>query len=96
MQLRPRLQHEAIQRTRPAQTTEEFTQRYSTRMGIEGTFSQAVRAFDARRSRYTGLAKTHPQMIATAVAINLERFADYLAGLRPVSTKESAFFSLAA
>jgi transposase len=95
MQLRPRLQHEAIQRTRAAQTTEEFTQRYNTRMGIEGTFSQAVRAFDARRSRYAGLAKTHLQMVATAVAINLERFADYLIGLRPVSTKKSAFAVLA-
>jgi transposase len=96
MQLRPRPQHEAIQRTRAAQTTDEFTQRYNMRMGIEGTISQAVRAFDARRSRYSGLAKTHLQMVATAVAINLERFADYLIGLRPVSTKRSAFAALAA
>ena len=96
MQLRPRPQHEAIQRTRAAQTTEEFTQRYNARMGIEGTISQAVRAFDARRSRYSGLAKTHLQMVATAVAINLERFADYLMGLRPVSTKRSAFAALVA
>jgi hypothetical protein len=34
--------------------------------------------------------------VATAVAINLERFADYLIGLRPVSTKRSAFAALAA
>ena len=95
MQLRPRPQHEAIQRTRAAQTTDDFTQRYNTRMGIEGTISQAVRAFDARRSRYSGLAKTHLQMVATAVAINLERFADYLMGLRPISTKPSAFAALA-
>jgi transposase len=95
MQLRPRPQHEAIQSTRATQTTDDFIQRYNTRMGIEGTISQAVRAFDARRSRYSGLAKTHLQMVATAVAINLERFADYLMGLRPVSTKRSAFAALA-
>lgn len=60
MQLRPRPQHEAIQCTRAAQTTDEFTQRDNTRMGIEGTISQAVRAFDARRSRYRGLATPAP------------------------------------
>lgn len=94
MQLCPQAQHEAIQHTRAARTTEDFIQRYNARMGVEGTISQAVRAFDARRSRYTGLAKTHLQMVVTAIAINLERFADYLMGLRPVSTKRSAFAAL--
>lgn len=94
MQLRPQAQHEAIQHTRAARTTEDFIQRYNARMGIEGTISQAVRAFGARRSRYTGLAKTHLQMVVTAIAINLERFADYLMGLRPVSIRRSAFAAL--
>ncbi len=73
IQLRPREQHEAIQRIRAQRTTDEFKQKYRKRSGIEGTISQAVRAFDARRTRYIGLAKTHLQMVATAAAINLSR-----------------------
>ena len=95
LQIRPRPQHEAIQRVRRAQTTAQFARRYSKRQGIEGTFSQAVRAFGLRRSRYIGLAKTHLQMVATATAINLERFADYLIGLRPISQRQSPFAALA-
>lgn len=95
LQTRPQLQHEAIQRVRAAQTTVEFHHRYRPRMGIEGTFSQAIRAFGLRRSRYIGQAKTHFQMVATAVAINLERFADYLFGIRPVARRSSAFSNLA-
>lgn len=96
MQFRPRPQHEAIQHTRAVQATDEFIKHYARRMGIEGTISQAVRTFEARRSRYIGLDKTHLQMVATAVAINLERFADYLMGRRPISTRRSAFAALAA
>jgi transposase len=64
-------------------------------MGIEGTFSQAVRAFGLRRSRYVGQAKTHLQMVATAVAINFERLVDYLRGYRPIVYRQSAFAALA-
>jgi transposase len=96
MQLRPREQHEAIQRIRAQRTTDEFKQKYRKRSGIEGTISQAVRAFDARRTRYIGLTKTHLQMIATAVAINLSRFCDYLEGARPIAKRTSAFAALAA
>ncbi len=46
----------------------------SSRSGIEGTISQAVRRLDLRRTRYWGLAKTHLQNVATACAINLSRF----------------------
>jgi transposase len=96
MQLRPRQQHEAIQRLRAQRTTNEFKQKYQKRSGIEGTISQAVRAFDARRTRYIGLAKTHLQMVATAIAINLSRFCDYLFGARPIATRTSPFAALAA
>jgi len=95
LQIRPRLQHEAIRRVRQAQTTAAFAQRYARRLGIEGTFSQAVRAFGLRRSRYLGLAKTHLQRVATATAINLERFADYLQGARPIAFRQSPFADLA-
>lgn len=96
MQLRPREQHEAIQRIRTERTTDEFKLKYRKRAGIEGTISQAVRAFEARRTRYIGLAKTHLQMVATAAAINLSRFADYLFGACPITKRTSPFAALAA
>ena len=95
MQLRPQAQHEAIQRIRTLVTTDEFKQKYRKRLGIEGTLSQAVRAFEARRTRYIGLAKTHLQMVATAAAINLSRFSDYLFGARPIAKRLSPFAALA-
>ncbi len=64
------------------------------RLGIEGTISQAVRAYGVRRTRYIGLAKTHLQMVATATAINLSRFGDYLLGARPVTIRTSSFAAL--
>ena len=96
MQLRPCEQHEAIQRIRAERTTDEFKLKYRKRAGIEGALSQAVRAFEARRTRYIGLAKTHLQIVATAAAINLSRFADYLFGTRPITKRTSPFAALAA
>src|SRR5262249_11937917 len=43
------------------------------RAGIESTLSQGVRAFDLRRSRSIGPAKTHLQHMFIAVGINLKR-----------------------
>jgi Transposase DDE domain len=45
---------------RRRQTTEEFQRCYTQRAGVEGTLSQAVRAFGLRVARYRGLAKTRP------------------------------------
>ena len=71
--VRPRKQHEILQRRREFEQTDEFKNRYADRAGIEGTISQAVHALKIRRSRYRGLEKTHLQHIATAAAINLKR-----------------------
>lgn len=95
LHLRPQTQHEAIQQARATHGTATFRERYKARMGIEGTVSQAVRAFGLRRSRYVGQAKTHLQMVATAVAINFERLVDYLRGDRPMAERQSAFAALA-
>lgn len=96
MQLRPRAQHEALQRARIEQGSDEFKQRYKARMGIEGTISQSVRSFGMRRTRYIGLAKAHLQAVAIAAAINLERFSDYLCGFQPIRSILSPFAALAA
>ena len=94
MQLRPRAQHEALQQARAEQATQGFAEKYRPRLGIEGTISQAVRAFELRKTRYLGLAKTHLQGVASAAGINLHRFYDYLCGTGLGQVKPSPFVAL--
>ena len=62
---------------RQRQTSEEFKSKYKQRAGIEGTLSQGVRAFELRRTRYLGLAKTRLQHLTIATAMNLTRLATW-------------------
>ena len=94
LDLKPRPLHEALQRNRQQEKTSEFKQNYARRAGIEGTISQAVRAFGLRKARYFGFAKTRLQHLATAAAMNLERVADWLAGAAREQTRQSAFTRL--
>ncbi len=93
--LRPKLEHEALQFGRHRQQQPQFKERYKTRAGIEGTISQGVRAFDLRRTRYIGLAKTHLQHVATATAINLSRVVAWLFDIPKAQTRCSKFAALA-
>jgi transposase len=94
--LRAQAEHEALLAARQRQTTAAFRSQYAARAGIEGTLSQAVRAFGLRRSRYRGLAKTHLQQVATAAALNLDRLARWWDGLPRVGGRQSRFAALAA
>jgi transposase len=76
---KPQVEYETLQAARERQETEAFKQKYKKRAGVEGTISQGTRAFDLRRSRYLGLAKTHLQHLATAAAMNLTRVVSWLA-----------------
>ena len=91
----PQVQYEAQERARQRQTTEEFKTLYEERSGIEGTISQGVRGMDVRHARYIGLARTHLQHVATAVAINVVRIVDWLLGERPEPTRRSPLLALA-
>ena len=93
--LRPQAAHQALQAARARQTTPEFQAAYRTRAGIEGTISQAVRAYGLRRARYRGLAKTHLQHILIGVALTLARVMAWLAGTPLGRTRRAAFASLA-
>ena len=95
LKLRTQAQHEALQSARQYQKQPEFWERYSLRSGIEGTLSQSVRNSGLRRSRYIGLAKTHLQMIFTALAINLARFFAWTQDIPLASTRVSPFAALA-
>jgi len=82
----PREQHEALQQARAIHATEAGQQRYARRAGIEGTISQSVRSFGARRARYRGLPKTHLQQVMTAVAINVRRIIAWFDAVHHVTT----------
>jgi transposase len=87
--------HQLLQAARQQQATENWQQRYRRRAGVEGTLSQAVRAFELRRTRYIGLARTHLQHVATAVAINLVRLDAWRQGIPHAATRTSHFAALA-
>jgi transposase len=93
--LHPKAQHLALQGARERQQTDAFKALYKSRAGIEGTVSQAVFALGMRRTRYRGLQKTHLQHIATATAINLQRFIDWLWEVPRSRTYKSPFARLA-
>jgi transposase len=94
--LHPQDRHEAIAAARAQLASAAGQRLYAQRQGIEGTISQAVRAFGLRRARYRGLAKTGLQGVATAAAINLDRLAAWLAGRPLEPTRTSRFAALAA
>jgi transposase len=92
--LHPKEQHEAIQAARERQETQAFKERYKRRAGIEGTISQAAFALGMRRTRYRGLQKTHFHHLATAMAINLQRFVDWVWDIPRSQTRLSHFARL--
>jgi transposase len=95
LNLLPEALHLARQTAQQQQATDEFATRYARRAGIEGTISQAVRAFDLRRTRYIGQAKTHLQNIAITTATNFTRLAAFFNGIPKAQTRVSSFAALA-
>jgi transposase len=91
LNLKPQPLYEVLQQNRQQKKTKEFQREYRQRAGIEGTISQGVRAFGLRKARYLGMAKTRLQHLATAAAMNLERWADWLAGVDRETTRRSIF-----
>lgn len=90
----PQAIYEALQQARRRQETAAFKELYHQRAGIEGTISLAVNSMDMRQARYRGQARTHLQHLATAVAINLRRVADWLMEERPARARTSPFAAL--
>ena len=92
---RPKEQFLALQAARDYQETDQFKERYKARAGIEAAISQAVRAFDLRRSRYVGEAKTHLRHVCIAAAMNLTRLAAWFDQVPKAKTRQSRFAALA-
>ena len=94
--LQPRAELEALEAARQRLKSEEGRLLYAQRAGVEGTLSQGIRVFGARRSRYRGLAKTHLQQVMTAVAMNIDRIVAWLVGRPLAGTRTSRFAQLVA
>lgn len=92
--VRTQAEHEALQQARHDQETAAWKGRYAKRAGIEGTLSQAVRAFGLRQCRYIGHAKAKLQHLLTAVALNFVRLDAWLRGEPRAETRCSAFAKL--
>ena len=88
---KPQPLYAVLTAARQRQLTAAFKAQYQVRAGIEGSLSQAVRAFGLRRSRYWGQAKTSLQHVAIAAAMNLVRLGAWLSGHRPGKARKSAF-----
>jgi transposase len=93
--LQSREEHAVLLAGRARQQTKEFAHIYAHRAGIEGTFSQGVRAFGLRLARYRGLRKTHLQQVATATGMNLGRLRDWFNDVPGATTRRSRFARLA-
>ncbi|MFD4947948.1 transposase [Streptomyces sp. NPDC058409] len=84
-----REQQETLDQRRQEQQTEQWKKRYDIRAGVEGTISQAVRRTGIRRTRYTGLPKTHLGNVLAAIAINIIRLDAWLTGTPLGTTRTS-------
>jgi len=73
-----------------------FKEQYAERAGIEGTISQGIWAFELRRSRYIGLARTHLQNVLMATALNFVRVSLWFSETPRATTRQSAFQRLIA
>jgi transposase len=91
-----RAEHEALQAGRAEQETEAFRAEYALRSGVESLMSQGMRAFELRKARSIGCARTHLQHILIAVAINLVRFIAWVRAPKRTPPRVSAFARLAA
>ena len=92
--LRAREHEEAQEQARQRQATAAFRAQYAQRAGVESTHAQGTRRCGLRQARYTGLAKTHLQHVATAAALNLVRLGEWWLGARPATTRRSPFATL--
>jgi transposase len=95
LSVRVEADYAALERLRAEQATPAWQARYHQRAGVEGTFAQGVRCLGLRQTRYIGLAKTPLQQIASAVALNFVRLANWLVGVPFATTRRSRFARLA-
>ena len=95
MTFKRREDYEALQAVRRYMQGDEGQAFYQLRAGIEGTISKGTRGFGLRRTRYRGLDKTHLSHVATAAAMNIDRYYDYRQDVEKEPKRISRFAALA-
>jgi hypothetical protein len=76
--LPPRDIHEIQLANRASQHDPDWQRVYNRRAGVEGTVSEAVRAYGLRHTKHRGLAKTHVRHVLIACGMNAARIADWV------------------
>jgi hypothetical protein len=76
--LLPQGQQDALEDRRREQLADQWQQRHNIRAGVKGTIPQAIRRTRIRRTRCTGLPKTHLGHLSAATAINIIRLDAWL------------------
>lgn len=94
IQVRPREQHEALQKARKREQTADFKAEYAKRAGIEGTVSRAVRTCEVRRSKYVGLEKTNLHHLLSATSLSFLRVGEWFMRVPKAKTRRSPFARL--
>ena len=84
-------EYEARKAAKDLLDTKEGKKLYRKRAGVEGTISEGVRSGSLRRARYKNLAKTHLQQIASAAAMNFDRFVSWVTDIPQAETRRSRF-----
>lgn len=95
LQIQPQAQYEALEAARAREQLPEFNSLYDMRAGIEGTISQATRAFGLRRSPSRGAAKAELHCILSATALNIVRLYDWIHDIPRARTRQARFVTLA-
>jgi hypothetical protein len=72
------VRQEAIKTARKLQWTPQWQALYGVRAGFEDCLSHGVRLCGLRRARYGGLARIHPQHLATAAVLDIVRLDAWL------------------
>ena len=87
--------YDVLQEMRSYMSSEQGKIFYNLRSGIEGTIAKGVRGYGMRKTRYRGLKKTHLGHVATAAAMNLDRYIDYRMERKKSKIRVSRFAALA-
>ncbi|MGV9386379.1 transposase [Nonomuraea sp. NPDC003707] len=91
--LRPQEEHEALQRARARQSTDEWQQRYAHRAGVEGTIAKASKALACANPATAG----PPRPISSTCSsprLNLTRLDAWLTGTLLAPTRTSQPYTL--
>ena len=94
LKIHAKQEYEARKAVSARLNTEEGKSLYNNRADIEGTISEGIRNCDLGQGRYKSLAETHLQQVASAAAMNFDRFVSWVTDIPRTKTRISRFKSI--